>query len=358
MRMHVLIISAVSVVSIAAISRQSVGQGVVQHVHDELSYFQPDTNSPFHNDLVLTSHLNDEYQAEVLRRDFGLGKGNGIQRIREPLWSVYAGAIFLHRDNPKVAAPLGFDALGFDVGTRSGVDIDIRRRLGERHELQVRYFGIDGWSEQLADTGTIGLTDWATLGDYATGLHSTEINLRSRWNDFVTVLGGFRWVELNEQVNYQLNTVTNIPGFPPFFPPTSIPADFAQRSGTRNHLYGAQIGMDVLLWDRGGPLTVNTELKAGVYSNLAKNSGSLESPIGDIVGDGRTYHTAFLGELGINARYQLTRSWALRAGYQLLWLEGVAVVNENQVDALLAGEVNTGGSPFYHGAMVGTELRW
>ena len=174
----------------------------------------------------------------------------------------------------------------------------------------------------------------------------------------MTVLGGFRWVELNEQVAYEIDTVTTFPGFPPFVPPFAIPADFDQHAKTHNHLYGFQLGTDVLLWDRGGPLTINTELKAGIYSNLAKNTGDLESPLGDLVGDGRTHHTAFLGELGINAKYQLTRNLALPAGYQLLWVEGVALVNDNQIAALAAGDVDTSGSPFYHGAMVGSELRW
>jgi hypothetical protein len=90
--------------------------------------------------------LSSEYQDEVLRRDNGVWKDCGSQCCCEPLWSVYAGTVFLRRDNPDVAAPfgfdaLGFDALGFDVGVRAGVDIDIRRRLGERHELQVRSHG-------------------------------------------------------------------------------------------------------------------------------------------------------------------------------------------------------------------------
>lgn len=363
MTMNRLSIGLMAVVSIAAGAGQSTGQGVIRHVPDEPSYFQHEANPPSPSDLLVATDLSSEYQDEVLRRDNRVWENCGSQCCGEPLWSVYAGTVILRRDNPDVAAPvgfgaLGFDAPGFDVGVRAGVDIDIRRRLGDRHELQVRYFGVDGWSDQFTDSGTVLLTDWETFAGYSTRLHSTEVNLRSRWNDFVTVLGGFRWVELSEQLDYQVNTVTNIPGFPPFIPPFSIPANFAQRAHTQNHLYGFQLGTDVLLWDRGGPLTVNTELKAGIYSNLAKNSGALESPVGDIVGDGRTYHTAFLGELGINARYQLTRSLALRAGYQLLWVEGVALVNDNQFDALAAGEVNTSGSPFYHGALVGAELSW
>jgi hypothetical protein len=72
-------------------------------------------------------------------------------------------------------------------------------------------------------------------------------------------------------------------------------------------------------------------------------------------------HAAFVGELGFTAVYQLSPHWSLRAGYQMLWLEGVAVAAE-QVPAidLLAGlaAVDTTGSPFYHGANVGLEFVW
>ena len=51
-------------------------------------------------------------------------------------------------------------------------------------------------------------------------------------------------------------------------------------------------------------------------------------------------------------------NWAVLAGYQLLWLEGVALANDNQLIALGDGNVNTSGSPFYHGGLVGAEYRW
>ncbi len=364
MRAKLLSMGVLVAVSSAIISNQCTGQGGVRLISSEMSYDQngphqppfSDLSSP--SDLQVATDISGDFPDEVLSPGRVAGPVGGRYGGAEPLWEVYAGTVFLRRDRPDVAGPLGFDTLDFDVGVRAGVDIDIRRRLGERHELQLRYFGVDGWSDQFTDSGTILATDWEAFAGFATRLHSSEVNLRSQWTDWMTVLGGFRWVELNEQVAYEIDTVTTFPGFPPFIPPFSIANDFAQRARTHNHLYGFQFGTDVLLWDRGGPLTINTDLKAGIYSNLAKNAGLLESPVGNIVGEGRKHHTAFLGELGINAKYQLTRHLALRAGYQLLWIEGVALVNDNQFDALAAGDVNTSGSPFYHGAMVGAELNW
>ncbi len=352
MRMNRCSIALMAVISISMMAGRSEGQGVVRIVPEESTSIYQEADGPSPSDLVVPTELSSEFKDEALKQDNGTWKDGDCQFNCGPLWSVYAGAVILRRDNPDVMGPLPVDpiVLGtppFDVGTSVGVEIDARRRLGERNELQVRYFGVAGWSDQFEDSGTIGPIQWEAFAGYATRLHSTEINLRRCWTDRVTVLGGFRWVELNEKVDYEINTTT-----------FGFSADFAQRAGAYNNMYGFQLGTDVLLWDRGGPFTVNSEVKAGIYSNLAKNSGALESPIGDIVGDGRKYHTAFLGQLAINAKYQLNRNWALLAGYQMLWVEGVALVNSNQVDALVAGDVDTSGSPFYHGATVGAELRW
>ena len=118
-------------------------------------------------------------------------------------------------------------------------------------------------------------------------------------------------------------------------------------------MYGGQIGAEWLVWDRGGPFTLTSGVKAGIYYNRADYDGFI---IGNDV-QSRTSHTAFLGEWDIIARYQLTDRWTLRTGYQLLWLEGVASVDADQVNtALNAGPVSTSGSPFYHGVTIGAEL--
>lgn len=211
----------------------------------------------------------------------------------EPLWNIYLGAVILERSNPP----------GVDFDWEAGIDVDIRRRLGD-YQLQVRYFGVDDWSD--ANAG------------YRSNLHSTEVNLRRQWTDSLTVLGGFRWVEMGDDLNGV--------------------------GDTNNHMYGGQLGAEWLVWDRGGPFTLTTGVKAGIFYNRAD--------FVSVAGQTRTDHTAFVGEWDIISRYQLTDRWTLRAGYQLLWLEGVATMDNQQV----GNPVNTSGSPFYHGALIGAEF--
>jgi hypothetical protein len=230
----------------------------------------------------------------------------------EPLWNVYLGAVILDR-SPARGVP------GIDYDWELGVDLDARRRLGNGYQLQVRYFGVNDWSDTISNA------------NYNSNLHSTEVNLRRQWTESLTLLAGFRWVEMSDLA---VDTTGNF-------------------LDTNNHMYGGQIGAEWLVWDRGGPFTLTTGVKAGIFYNRADYDGLL---IGNAI-QARTTHTAFLGEWDIIARYQLTDRWTLRTGYQLLWLEGVASVDADQVNtALNADPVSTSGSPFYHGVTIGAEF--
>ena len=67
--------------------------------------------------------------------------------------------------------------------------------------------------------------------------------------------------------------------------------------------------------------------------------------------------------MNIAAVYQITDHWAIRGGYQLLWLSGVAIgseqlhtLNLNSGNGLPA--MNTSHDAFFHGALVGVERTW
>ena len=68
-----------------------------------------------------------------------------------------------------------------------------------------------------------------------------------------------------------------------------------------------------------------------------------------------------MGEINLTGIYQFTDVWGFRAGYNMLWIEGVALAPD-QLDftntptsgrALVASN-----GVFYHGVNVGLEARW
>jgi hypothetical protein len=69
----------------------------------------------------------------------------------------------------------------------------------------------------------------------------------------------------------------------------------------------------------------------------------------------------FIGDLTTNLAYKLSDSWRVRAGYNFLWLSGVALA-PNQFDFAAtptAGSgLNGGAGVFLHGANLGLEATW
>ena len=120
------------------------------------------------------------------------------------------------------------------------------------------------------------------------------------------------------------------------------------RSVTDNQLCGGQIGADLKMWEEGGPLRIDSVIKAGLYNNNA--SDLLES----------RSQLAFVGEIGVNIIYQCCDHVALSAGYELLWLDGLAVASDQipHIDLTTLSGLTTSGNAFYHGAMFSVNCSW
>jgi hypothetical protein len=81
-------------------------------------------------------------------------------------------------------------------------------------DLEVGYFSIDGWNAS-ADRGNAG--GWISFTapggfeqdvlnatdklrfDYTSRFYTFDLNVRNRFNNWLTLLGGFRWVQLHEE---------------------------------------------------------------------------------------------------------------------------------------------------------------
>lgn len=165
-------------------------------------------------------------------------------------------------------------------------------------------------------------------------------------------IGGFFWAGLNEQAN--LN-VTCCPGEP----------SSAYSATTSSNLFGAQIGLrrrdDWCRW------AFERTYKVGLAgASLYQSAGPITAPLspGDVF---RGPESSWMGGVGLlsqlnwTAIYRLNRHWGLRAGYNLIWLSGVALA-PNQWDFGFTPTSGThlvnGGSIFLHGANLGLERRW
>lgn len=280
-----------------------------------------------------------------------------------PTWTASADAVFMQRSRPDslvlmqdAVVPtrnLNADTLGFDFD--AGWDVALERHT-ENGSLEARLLSIDGWDSSA--TAIVGAPTLVRINNavpfflpgvtsvnarYDSKLLSAELNLRCPLTDRISWLGGFRYLELDEHFHADLNAA-------------ALPSTYD--TTTRNRLYGGQLGLDADLWCRGR-LTVRGLGKVGIFHNSAGQNTVLDTGVVTVTAADTRNRAAFVGELAFTANYCLTDRLSLRGGYDLLWLETVALATD-QVPAtnfFTSAGIDAAGGTFYHGAFVGLEYR-
>lgn len=258
---------------------------------------------------------------------------------------------------------LDADQFGFDF--EGGPDLTIVRH-GDDSDIEFRWFQVH---DSIAKTPTIdrdsvgfgfpfrallGLTDAEGVdlsAGYRSQMSSFELNLKRPIGDWISVFGGFRFVELNELLSYSATPVGGEP-LPLFV-------------RSFNDLYGFQLGSDITLLDRGGPFKLVATGKAGIYANYASNQSDLGDD-SENVDSASTCEGAFLGEIALNCTYQITPRLAARVGYEVMWINGVALASQQQPRLDPVHDEQDYGSPsvaaegtaFYHGVAAGLDFRF
>ncbi len=277
------------------------------------------------------------------------------------VWGVSAGAVFLHRDRPTAGTIVGAEPNGtpafsrgsdFDFGWDAGPDITIARRFGCCDSLEARFFNSDDSANTQFVTpgafigaGFTGPGGTTISGHDLTKFDSLEINWRHQQGDHLALLAGFRALELNDDLSYNIGPVAN--------------GDYRYI----NHLYGGQLGADWALSDRSSPLQLDIVGKAGVFGNTA--SGGITQSVGGTPVQsfmGRDSSAAFVGEIDFSAAYILSKHVAIHGGYQLLWLSDLALstdaASRSLVNPSLLTTVGDDGHLFDQGATVGLDYVW
>jgi len=167
-----------------------------------------------------------------------------------------------------------------------------------------------------------------------------------------TWFSGFRYLNVNQRLNIVAQrTVAN------------AVEQGTYNVGTQNNLFGGQLGARLrrtsgrLGWDATG--------FAGIFGNDAQQTQSvtdfpnfaLRPSVTDSKGG-----VAFVGGGNLSGLYSLTKVLNLRAGYNTIWIEGLALAPDqldfNLAAAQAGSRINNNGGMFLHGANVGLEARW
>ncbi len=297
-----------------------------------------------------------------------------------PCTYTWAEGLLMWRDNQSTNRPIvinlntqdtliGTNDLNFDTGwgIRAGFGIHDCDNCGWEFE----YLGLFDQSaarsvklaDELALPGDLGLsTNNFYFADevsvhYSSQVNNAEINRVSCCCccdgpcgcQSVEWLYGLRYLNLHEE----LSIVSN---------------DFQEGTSnydirTNNNLFGAQVGSRVRhcrgqwSWEGTG--------KAGIFGNAAEqHSDQIVDFPAFVV---RPAHTesagdvAFVGDLNLSAIYQINSVWGARLGYNLIWIEGVALAPD-QLDFTNTSDsgknISADGGVLLQGVNAGFEARW
>ena len=295
------------------------------------------------------------------------------QRCAACAWRFDASAIYLHRANPSNLALLSDPLTGESFA--NAADMEYPYRVGPRLAfvvtdcaglgLELNYFSVDGWSASQDYTSADFPNGFAGLNvdsivnnypvtdahiDFASMLHSSEINIRQRLFGQLDFVTGFRWVDMFDR--YEASGTSFITG-----------NTLSERIETRNHLFAWQSGLDGRLFPSDGPFQLGAFIKIGGALNNATSSISLSDPagLGSLSASGVECHSAFVGEAGLNGYVQIDKHVSCSFGYQVMYINNVAQpVNQIAQTDLIAGatQINVNNGVFYHGGNLGIELSW
>ena len=295
----------------------------------------------------------------------------------------------------KIPATPGTPALNstdLDQGFSPGFRLGVTYHTDSKYDIELSFFRVSGW-ESTRSIGPDNPPNWLVMRapgffqtqdfsyqsmtwDYSTEIYNAELNVRYNLSRRINVLAGFRWLQLNENLQgtippadrilplWKFDPNSNLfdverfenhggipaPAFPPFW-----------NTSTSNNLYGLQIGAEGILFERGR-FSIDGLIKAGGYWNHASASTgvSLEKVV--YPADARTNHAAFVGEAGLLCKYQFAMGLALKIGYRALWLYGVALApgqiqetEETGPASVTAHGVNCNSGVLLHGVSAGLE---
>ena len=296
-----------------------------------------------------------------------------IRAIPESLWQFNVGTAILTRGT-LAGSPImieRFPTNGNFLLTGSqyrfdwaaGPDISGVRQLGgDRYfdAVDFRYFDVQAISAATSiDTDGIiwkfppGSGSYSIIQDvqatYGSELYSFEANLRRQFGDTsIAWLTGFRWIQADDAMSLVGTGSSN-----------SITWDW----DTQNNLYGWQLGAIIPFIDSQSRWSLSCTPKAGVYGNQCVGQWSDQVSTSPGINSNGVFRNqvSFVGDLSATLGYRISKRCALTAGYQLLWLNGIAVAADQPVvlsGKTIATGLNSSGSAFYHGALAGVNFNW
>jgi hypothetical protein len=270
-----------------------------------------------------------------------------------PTASIATDLVILGRSAPS-SNPIIYDALDNPILDAS--DLGSASEAGGR--LNITFFDHWQWdfmfdflfmgemvSRQTVDTsGGVNLyfyqgvaLDPVDTAIFRSDLDTGEFNVRRRFGPMFAMLGGIRYLELSEQLNF--NEGGGLGGY---------------TSQSDNRLFGGQLGAEGVL-PLSGVGRLFATAKYGIYNNrynVAAQALSNGAPIKIRIRDDMSSN---VGEFNAGWEFSTVPCMTLRFGYQALWLTDMALTTDqlNQFSIFDSSGNVRRGHPVYHGGFGG-----
>lgn len=181
---------------------------------------------------------------------------------------------------------------------------------------------------------------------YETEFYSIELNYFYPVYDFLSVLVGFRYVNLDDEIRASLD---------------ASPQTFSVQASARNDLYGGQFGLITIPYEPLFPgLWISSYGKIGIYANDADNRSFVDTGVTRLPVNVSADNSSVVGEFAILADWRIHPAVSIVGGYNLLFLERVAVAADqiSATDFFNATGSDDDGGVLFHGASLAIEVRF
>jgi hypothetical protein len=214
---------------------------------------------------------------------------------------------------------------------------------------------------------------------YRSSLHSGELNFMRMCNPAWRPYCGVRYIKFDDEITDLTDQIASPPVPMPTLE-TVTTTDTLNLFDIENNLIGFQGGVKYDIWQLGRRFSLQGFFNGGAYYNKAKRSNLMQltttqitadditppmDPMAPIIDETSTSvstagnlniieesNVAFMGEASLTAVCRLNKCWACRAGYQVLYIDGLHLAEDAYLDTGVGER-----SLIFHGWHAGVECR-
>jgi hypothetical protein len=324
-------------------------------------------------------------------------------------WDVTVDGIVMSReqtDLPALASRINLDSTGavindpltpldltddpmleeFDYGPGGRASF-ISKLPKSEWQMHFGYEGIEEWNASVVYPKFSPIPGIAVLPEiilpdsseqsslnYRSSLHSGELNfVRDNCSPVWRPYCGVRYVKFDDEINHTIDQQVPTPPLPTTPSVFTVEQDRFNIFDIENNLIGFQVGLRHDLWRPMRRLTLEGFVNAGVYYNKIKYTNLMgtfttqefsDDPLtagneartdfSDVANNdvSELSEISYIGEASVSGVCRLNKCWALRAGYQALWITDLHLAEDAFLDTGIESR-----DMFFHGWHAGVEHR-